>query len=130
MIGLLGVIHPSLKLKQAILLEVNLSKLFDVKKAKTKFKALQKYPQVTRDLAIIVDSNIQVSHLIEKALKAGRPYLVDVMVFDVFNQQEKKSIGLRLTYEASDHTLTEQEVSSSVERILELLKNEFEALLR
>ncbi len=129
-IGLLGVIHPSLKLKQAILLEVNLSKLFDVKKAKTKFKALQKYPQVTRDLAIIVDSNIQVSQLIEKALKAGRPYLVDVMVFDVFNQQEKKSIGLRLTYEASDHTLTEQEVSSSVERILELLKNEFGALLR
>lgn len=129
-IGLMGVIHPSLKLKQAILLEVNLSKLFEVKKAKTKFKALQKYPQVTRDLAVIVENGVQVSQLIEKALKAGRPYLIDVVVFDVFSQLDKKSVGLRLTYEASNHTLTEQEVSSSVERILELLKNEFGALLR
>ncbi|NLW29050.1 MAG: hypothetical protein GXY98_04015 [Erysipelothrix sp.] len=52
------------------------------------------------------------------------------MVFDVFSQLDKKSVGLRLTYEASNHTLTEQEVSNSVERVLELLKNEFGALLR
>lgn len=129
-IGIVGVLHPNLKLKQAILLEVNLTKVFNVKKAKTKFKALQKYPQVTRDLAIVVDHDSEVAQLIDKAFKAGRPYLVDVMVFDVFSQQAKKSVGLRLTYEASDHTLTEQQVNSSVDNVLESLKNEFGALLR
>ncbi|MDR3134487.1 MAG: phenylalanine--tRNA ligase subunit beta [Deltaproteobacteria bacterium] len=100
----------------------------------TVFRPWSGYPGVTRDLAIVLDRQVAASDVLA-ALSAdqGLP-LVDVSVFDLYEGDKvpagKKSLALRLFFQLSSGTLTDELVSEYFNSIVSSLKNQFSAELR
>lgn len=128
--GVAGVLHPMTGIKKGMACELNLELLFEAKKAKTKFTPLQKYPVVKRDLAIVVNPEMTSEQLERTIRKAGRPLLSDVTCFDVFDLEGQRSLAYSLSFESKDKTLSDQEVSDAMNRIIEQLEKNHKALLR
>lgn len=98
-----------------------------------KYQQPGKFPPVERDLAVIVDDGVPAWDVVDLVQRTAQN-LVSVSVFDVWKKppvpEGKKSLALRLVYRASDHTLTEEELSKDRERILEVLSQAFGAKQR
>jgi phenylalanyl-tRNA synthetase beta chain len=96
---------------------------------------LTSFPEVHEDLAVIVSERIAAAAVLDTVLKAGRPLLADVDVFDVYRDparvgEGKVSLALRLTYRAPDRTLTDEEVASQRETIIAALEQELSGRVR
>ncbi|MDY4959284.1 MAG: phenylalanine--tRNA ligase subunit beta, partial [Lentihominibacter sp.] len=95
---------------------------------------LPKYPSTSRDIALLVDEDMEVG-AIERIIKAhGETILESVKLFDVYRgkqvEEGKKSVAFNLTYRDKDKTLTDEEVTAVHNGVLEALKNELNAVLR
>ncbi len=94
------------------------------------YRVVSSFPDVREDLAVVVPEHVSADALIDAVRGAGRPLLAGVEVFDVYRDPAKlgegnKSLALRLTYRATDRTLTDEEVAdrreaiaAAVERVL------------
>ena len=133
-IGVVGRIHPSISKEQVYALEINLEKLLAKKTGKMKFKDISIYPEIKKDISIVVDKNI-ISDEIAKTIKtnAGK-LLIKSEVFDVYEgdnlPQGKRSIAYSLTFGANDRTLTDEEVNPIIDKIVIGLEKCFSAELR
>jgi phenylalanyl-tRNA synthetase beta chain len=94
------------------------------------YRQVSGFPDIREDLAVVVPEHVSADELIDAVRGAGRPLLADLDVFDVYRDPGKlgggnKSLALRLTYRATDRTLTDDEVAerrdaivAAVERVL------------
>lgn len=133
-VGYIGHIHPnSLEdLKDAVYAEINLDLLASLKSGSIKASPISKYPQVKRDLAILVNKDVLVKDLSMSIQKAARKLLVDLNVFDVFTSEKlegKKSIAFELTF-GSNRTLDVNEISDIMELITNELTSKYDASIR
>lgn len=133
-IGIVGRVHPAISKDKVFVLEINLEKLLAKKTGKMKFKEISIYPEIKKDIAIVVDKNIT-SDEIAKTIKAnGGKLLVKSEVFDVYEGENlpegKRSIAYSLTFGANDRTLTDEEVNPIIEKIVAGLEKTFSAELR
>ncbi|MBX7149366.1 phenylalanine--tRNA ligase subunit beta [bacterium] len=137
-VGYVGTLHPQIAEKFEIgetnLLEIDLEALEGASKASFKFQKLNPYPQVKRDLALVVDRSISYDS-IEKAIKSKlTPWLVNVEIFDIYQgdkiESSKKSLSLALTYESFDKTLTDDEVNRAHFELVDKLRDSHGYLLR
>ncbi|HJS97188.1 MAG TPA: phenylalanine--tRNA ligase subunit beta [Solirubrobacteraceae bacterium] len=92
------------------------------------YREISSFPDVREDLAVIVPEHVSADELIDAVRGAGRPLLAGVEVFDVYRDPEKlgqgnKSLALRLTYRATDRTLTDEEVAERRDAIAAALEN-------
>jgi phenylalanyl-tRNA synthetase beta chain len=92
------------------------------------YREVSSFPDVREDLAVVVPEHVSADELIDAVQGAGRPLLAGVEVFDVYRDPEKlgegnKSLALRLTYCATDRTLTDEEVAQRREAIAAALQN-------
>jgi phenylalanyl-tRNA synthetase beta chain len=92
------------------------------------YREISSFPDVREDLAVVVPEHVSADELIDAVRGAGRPLLAGVEVFDVYRDSEKlgegnKSLALRLTYRATDRTLTDEEVAERREAIAAALQN-------
>jgi phenylalanyl-tRNA synthetase beta chain len=98
------------------------------------FRHLPRYPEVVRDLALVVDEAVRAGEVLAVARSLPDPWLQSVEVFDVYRgkplDKGKKSLGLRLTYRAEDRTLTEEEVAPGYQAMVDELLKQFQASLR
>lgn len=139
-VGYFGNLHPTYaNLKELdktplVVLELRLDKIFSLKTGVTKMSEISKFPSVERDLAFVVDKKVAVKDLIKEAKMAGRGIVNNVDVFDVFEggslDENSKSIALKVTYAAKDHTLKDDEVSATEAKIQQALQKKFKAVLR
>ena len=137
-IGYLGVLHPSHALKlgvsDVVIAEINLEPLLATKVSKIKYNAIVKVPVVSRDLALIVDETLSSNQLMAVLMNAGKPILKNIEVFDVYTGEHvsegKKSIALSLSFQALDHTLTEEEISQVLSKVIEASIQQCQAVLR
>jgi len=137
-LGIIGQIHPTLakknKINETYYCELNLDLLNESKVAEVKAKEINKYPTVNRDLAIIVDRDIEAASLIKSCLKSGGNILQSVKVFDIYQGEgianDKKSVALSLDFESNQRTLTTQEVQEAFDKIVSNLNKEFNAEMR
>ncbi|HUE40645.1 MAG TPA: hypothetical protein VMO75_01830, partial [Chthoniobacterales bacterium] len=113
--------------------ELCIDSLFANTEVATKFRELEKFPAVTRDIAMIVPE--ETSH--EKILRAIRepkePLLESVELFDLFTEKmesARKSLAYRLTYRDRSRTLTNEEVNAAHAKIRERLRRDLSAELR
>ena len=88
-----------------------------------KYKEISKFPSIKKDIAFVVDRNI-ISKDIEKIIKsAGGSLLADIEVFDVYTganvSEDKKSIAYSLTFIDNKKTLTDEEVNSLMEKVMD-----------
>ena len=121
-IGIIGKLHPKVQKEDAYVMEINLEKLLSKKVGKMKYKELSKFPSIKKDVAFIVDKNLE-SQAIEKQIKksAGN-LLTNIEVFDVYTgehiKEGKKSIAYSLTFSDSKKTLTDDEVTGIFNKII------------
>ena len=98
------------------------------------FVDVPKFPAVVLDLAFVLEENIPWKRIRDLAIETGAPLLRKVRLFDLFKGEEiaggKKSIAFSLTYQASDRTLTDNEVAHIQKRIIKRAHKELGAELR
>lgn len=104
------------------------------KKRKISFAELPKYPEVRRDLALLINKDVSYAALENAAQKAERKLLQSVNLFDVYEGKNlpegKKSYALSFVLSDANATLNDKQVDAAMERILNSFKEQFEASLR
>ncbi len=138
-LGAFGPVHAQVAaafdMKQApYLFELDFDRLFALRKPHPMYQPLPKYPEVARDMAIVVDASIPVLEPLSFMKELREPLLEQIEVFDIFRHarlgQNKKSLGYRLVYRAADRSLTDEEVNALHSRLTERVLETFHATLR
>ena len=97
-------------------------------------KSISNYTPIYEDLAFILDSSLPVEDVTPLILQTGEPLLINATLFDVYEGEQvgtgKKSLAYSLTFQASDRTLTDDEVGKIRNKIIRRLENKFQATLR
>lgn len=81
------------------------------------YKAIPRYPQVTRDFAFLVEDAVPVETML-KQIKTTSPLITSVGVFDMF-KKETKSIALRVVFQSHEETLTDETVNALQDIIIQ-----------
>ena len=115
--------------------EINWEVLFTlVKRDKFSFKELPRFPEVRRDLALLLDEKVSYADVRKTALRAGKKLIKSVNLFDVYRGEKilfgKKQYALSFVLQDLEHTLTDAEVEKTMERVLGALQTELGAVLR
>jgi phenylalanyl-tRNA synthetase beta chain len=129
--SVLGAEHP------VFVAEINLDALERMHARTKTFRELEKFPAVTRDIAMIVPESTTHAEVIAVIESAKEPLLERVALFDVFGGKQaenlgadRKSLAYTLTYRDRNRTLTHDEVTVVHARIRERLKRELAVELR
>lgn len=137
-IGTIGQLHPSLQQKKDLadtyVLEVEFSVLAEQASERITHKLLPRYPSIGRDIAVVVNREVQVGDLIAKVREVAGSLLESIQVFDIYTGDrlgaDKKSVALALVYRTPERTLTDEEVSELHAKVVEALEQAFGAELR
>ena len=123
----MGVVSPIVRKKFDIKQEVYFAEIdFDqlikmTKKSKVQFKELSKFPEVKRDLALLVDTNISFAQLRSVAFATEKKLLKSVSLFDVYEGDKlpagKKSYALSFILEDRTQTLTDKQIERTMQNL-------------
>ena len=140
LLATLGTVNPALckrfGVKQPVFAaEINWEVLFTlVKRDKFSFKELPKFPEVRRDLALLLNENVAYADVRKCAVRAGKHLIKNVTLFDVYRGERipmgKKQYALNFVLQDLERTLTDAEVEKTMERVLNALQYELGAVLR
>ena len=134
-----GEVHPEVLQnydiqKRVYLAEINLSKLTKYARENKKYTEVPKFPAVERDIAIIVDENVEVGKIEKVITKKAKRILENAKLFDIFRNEKigenKKSVAYSLSFRDKSKTLSDDEVNQTMENIIKELQKEFNAELR
>lgn len=135
-IGYISALHPAcqhdLDLQDTYVFEIVLTKILNSKSTITKFQSLVKKPTVVRDLALVMEKDVSVGDLIEAIQRTSKDCISKVEVFDLYESVQlgsKKSVAISIYFE-SDDNLTDEVISSKVNKILEMAESKYKATLR
>ena len=138
-LGTFGQIHPAVAANYGVdaelyCAEISFDKLFANEKGLSIYEPLPKFPGISRDLAVVCDADVPVGVLVSCIKKAGGELLKDCGIFDVYTghhiAEGKKSVAFSLSMRADDRTMTDEDAEGTVNRILEALKKEYNAVIR
>ena len=138
-IATLGEVHPEVLdnygiEKRAYLLEANITKLVKYARNNKKYVEVPKFPAVERDIAMIVDEDIQVAQIEKIITKKGKKLLESLQLFDIYRNEKigenKKSVAYSLIFRDKNKTLSDEEINKTMESIIEELEKVLGAELR
>ena len=135
--GWIGTLHPEI-MKQLGLDQTVY--VFELKLEMTKstvlpaFSPLSRFPEVRRDLAVVVDENVTVQSIQNCIAEVASTLLKNIQIFDIYTgkgvDSGRKSVALGLILQDFSRTLTDQDVEAEVENVVSSLKQKFAATLR
>ncbi|MDA3931474.1 MAG: phenylalanine--tRNA ligase subunit beta [Tenericutes bacterium] len=138
-IGWIGKLHPEeekeINVKNVFVFELELNGIYDAfDLVEKQYEPIIKFPSVSRDIAVVVDKNIQAKSLIDTVNNISNNSLKSVDIFDVYQGEhldnDLKSIAMSLKFENKEKTLETDEVDSMVKRIINALEKKHNAKLR
>ena len=139
-VGYVGEVYPDVQEAYDIdtrvyVAEINLVKLFAHAVDHREFKALPKYPAISRDLALLVKDGVSSDQVVAVIKKVtNRKLLESVEIFDVYKGQGvpkgNTSIALTVVFRAPDRTLTDDEVQAEIDHALKSMKRKYRVKLR
>ncbi|MDT0710270.1 phenylalanine--tRNA ligase subunit beta [Mammaliicoccus sciuri] len=129
-VGLIAELHPKVEkendLDRTYVFELNFTKILGQPVGKIEYEAIPKFPGVSRDIALVVNTEVTAATLIHTINENGADILNNAEVFDVYEGEHmepgKKSVAIRLDYLDVNETLTEDKVSAVHEQILTALE--------
>jgi phenylalanyl-tRNA synthetase beta chain len=125
-----GQLHPDLaasrKLKQEVYVaEILLDRLYQRELREPRYKAIPRFPTVTRDFSFVFNDQVSFERMRSGIVALGIPELQKVEPAEIFRGGKlapgSYSILIRVEFQSSDRTLTDQEVSGWSQRIIETL---------
>jgi phenylalanyl-tRNA synthetase beta chain len=133
-VGIIGKLHPSVSKDDVYVMEINITKLLNIRTGAMKYKEISKFPAISKDMAFIVDKKILAGDLITEIKKTGGKLLTDINIFDVYIgdkiEPNEKSIAFNLTFKEPTRTLSEEEVMEIFNKIIDSVTSKFNAKLR
>ena len=98
------------------------------------YKPIPAFPEVKRDLALIIDKNISYDTLKQIGFKYGSKLLKNITLFDVYEgekiEEGKKSYALNFVLQHPEKTLTEEEINKVMNKLIAAYEREAGAKLR
>ncbi|MGD9886328.1 MAG: phenylalanine--tRNA ligase subunit beta [Bacilli bacterium] len=136
-IGFIGSLHPQYAIKSGLdevyVCEIKLSKILEKEKQLSKYQPLSKYPNMERDLAIVVSKDILSEEVVNAIKKTDEKLISDVFVFDVYTgenvEKDQKSLAIRIVFTANE-PLSDEIILPKMKRIMKVLESNFHAKLR
>ncbi|VAW50267.1 Phenylalanyl-tRNA synthetase beta chain [hydrothermal vent metagenome] len=136
-IGWIGALHPdvqkSLDIDQP-------TYVFEIKQSAiasnriSAFSPLSRFPEVRRDLAILVDENVPTTEIMAVINAAASDLVKETQLFDIYQgkgvDEGVKSVAFGLILQEFSRTLTDTEVDTEIENIVSTLNQQFAATLR
>jgi phenylalanyl-tRNA synthetase beta chain len=105
-----------------------------IERHKITYTELPKFPEVKRDLALLLDRNIQYRQIKELAFQTEKEVLKKVSLFDVFEDEkigkEKKSYAVSFILQDEKRTLTEKQIEQVMLRLIKAFENKLGAKIR
>jgi phenylalanyl-tRNA synthetase beta chain len=136
-VGWIGKVHPSIANRldldpQTFLFELEYAPIRhgDL----MRFREISRFPSIRRDLAVVVDTDVQAAALKSTISEAAGGLLKGVEIFDIYQgkgvETGRKSVAFGLILQDSSRTLTDEEVEAVVTGVIESLRGTFQATLR
>ncbi len=98
------------------------------------FDPIARYPQVHRDLSLVIDKTVPYQKIEELVSSLHLSKLEKVELFDVFENEklgnDKKSLAISFTFSDKEKTLTDAEIESMMNKISTILENKLNAVIR
>ena len=108
--------------------------LKELEKQKIVYKEVPKYPAVQRDLAMVVSSDTSYDKIEQVVKKLKLPKLQQVRLFDVFESEKlgagRKSLAVNFVFLDEEKTLTDKEIDTMVQKLIDGLEKELGAEIR
>jgi phenylalanyl-tRNA synthetase beta chain len=140
-VGMLGQLAPAVAERHGLspaepvyVAEIDLDAAERAARDEVTIEALPRYPSVTRDISILVDDTLAAEHVRATIEAAAPATLVRVREFDRYQGKGiadgKISLSLRLTFRSPERTLTDADIQSAMDAVLDALKSRHQAIQR
>ncbi len=136
-VGWVGALHP--EVQKALDIDQRVY-VFELKQSAIAnnniptFTPLSRFPEVRRDLAILVEEALPVADILSVIKRTSSDLVKEVQIFDVYQgkgvDEGRKSVAFGLILQEFSRTLTDHEVDSEIENIVSTLNQQFAATLR
>ena len=138
-IATIGEVHPEVLMnygieKRVYLAEVNITKIVRYAKSNKKYVEVPKFPAVERDIAMIVNEDVEVGQIEKIISKKAKKILESIKLFDIYRDEKigigKKSVAYSLIFRDKKKTLSDSEITSVMDGIVAELEKTLGATLR
>lgn len=138
-VGFIGQVHPTLAkelgINETYVCELDLEQIFaNPEISKVHYQAVSKFPAVTRDIALLVKTEISHQALVKTIREHGGHFLQNIELFDVYQGENvptgSKSMAYTLTFLNPEATLTDEEITKAMAGISQALTAEYQAEIR
>ena len=136
--GVFGKVKTSLTSSFGIKQDIFFAELFWVKWAQlanrsTNYKPISKFPEIRRDLALLLDKNVPYDKVKKTTMEQGGNTLKQVSLFDIYTGEktkDKKSYAISLVFSSDEKTLTDKEIDVTMKKVIKALEKEAGATIR
>jgi len=138
-IGRVGEVHPEVAAAfdldvTTALIEIDVTALERCPAQPARYREVSRHPRVVRDLAVLVPADQPAGEILEAIRTKGGDSLQSVELFDRYEgkgiPEGRVSLAFRIVFQRTDRTLTDAEVTKSIDRVVQLLANRFDGELR
>lgn len=138
-IGIMGEVHPDVIENygigtRAYAAELMLNPILEFSDTGVQYERPPIFPSTSRDVAMIVSESTEVGAIEQAVREVDEPLLKDVQLFDIFRGEQvgegKKSVAFSMTYRNDEHTITDKEADEAHKKVLEMLTEKFDAVIR
>jgi len=138
-IAKIGLLHPAAaKLagikNEVFMAEIVWGQILENYKANTRIEAVSKFPEVRRDLSLVVDQGISFQQIATLASHPSFGLIQQTAVFDVYQgdklQEGKKAYALSFILQDDKKTLTDKDIDRTMQRLIDLFEKELGAVIR
>lgn len=136
--GILGAIHPQLAKDYKLKMEVAFAELpaediFTDKKV-VRFKEIPMYPVIEKDVAFIIPQSVKAEAVKKEMVKLAGEMLKSITVIDKYEgaplKENERSIAFRFQFQKSDRTLSDEEVNTVFNKVIEQTQTKLPVTLR
>ncbi len=136
-VGYIGALHPQLERKfdlngRTFVFEIEWSAISE--RVIPEAISISKFPANRRDIAVILDDNIDSDEIVRACLATDNKLITDAKLFDVYKgkgvDENKKSLAIALTLQSTEKTLEDTDISAAVNSVVNILSKNFSAILR
>ncbi len=114
--------------------DIQWQELINILPKPKKYKAISNFPEVKRDLALLLDEKIKFQQIKDLAFKTERNYLKKVSIFDLYKGEKigagKKSYAVTFVLQDENKTFTDTQIDKIMNRFMEVYKKELNASIR